>query len=49
MLKHEASATDETDTSFLSMTEVYLKDCSGRQDCNNRKTTAFALQNLINN
>jgi len=32
MLRNEASATDETDASFLSMTEA-KKDCSPPQKC----------------
>ncbi|WP_316737721.1 hypothetical protein [Pedobacter aquatilis] len=33
MLRHEASATDETDASYLSMTAVE-KDCSEWRDWN---------------
>jgi hypothetical protein len=46
MLRYEASATDETDTSYLSMTNVE-KDISEKQDCSKRRSTKLRFKKII--
>ncbi|GAA3982328.1 hypothetical protein GCM10022246_37870 [Pedobacter ginsengiterrae] len=47
MLRHEASATYETNASFIQMPEV--KDCNEKRDYRNQKRTGFAFQKTTPN
>jgi len=40
MLRHEASATDETDSSFLRRTEV-KKDCNKKRDWSSQESLSL--------